>query len=119
MNMSENELSKVIVDTAFKIHVGLGPGLLESVYEEVLNYEFEKAGLYVERQKIVPVIWDKLVMKHGFKADLIINEKVMIEIKSVKEIEKVHFKQLLTYLKLTGIKLGFSLISMKPISRME
>jgi len=106
MNMSENELSKVIVDTAFKIHVGLGPGLLESVYEEVLNYEFEKAGLYVERQKIVPVIWDKLVMKHGFKADLIINEKVMIEIKSVKEIEKVHFKQLLTYLKLTGIKLG-------------
>ncbi|MBK6504803.1 MAG: GxxExxY protein [Ignavibacteria bacterium] len=104
--MSENELSKVIVDTAFKIHVGLGPGLLESVYEEVLNYEFEKAGLYVERQKIVPVIWDKLVMKHGFKADLIINEKVMIEIKSVKEIEKVHFKQLLTYLKLTGIKLG-------------
>lgn len=106
MNMSENELSKVIVDTAFKIHVGLGPGLLESVYEEILDYEFEKAGLYVERQKIVPVIWDKLVMKHGFKADLIINEKVMIEIKSVKEIEKVHFKQLLTYLKLTGIKLG-------------
>ena len=104
--MSENELSKVIVDTAFKIHVGLGPGLLESVYEEVLNYEFEKAGLYVERQKIVPVIWDKLVMKHGFKADLIIDEKVMIEVKSVKEIEKVHFKQLLTYLKLTGIKLG-------------
>ncbi|MBK9225565.1 MAG: GxxExxY protein [Ignavibacteria bacterium] len=104
--MSENELSKVIVDTAFKIHVGLGPGLLESVYEEILDYEFEKAGLYVERQKIVPVIWDKLVMKHGFKADLIINEKVMIEIKSVKEIEKVHFKQLLTYLKLTGIKLG-------------
>jgi len=106
MIMSENELSKVIVDTAFKIHVGLGPGLLESVYEEILDYEFEKAGLYVERQKIVPVIWDKLVMKHGFKADLIIDEKVMIEVKSVKEIEKVHFKQLLTYLKLTGIKLG-------------
>jgi GxxExxY protein len=106
MNMSENELSKVIVDTAFKIHVGLGPGLLESVYEEILDYEFEKAGLQVERQKIVPVIWDELVMKHGFKADLIINEKVMIEVKSVKEIEKVHFKQLLTYLKLTGIKLG-------------
>jgi len=104
--MSENELSKVIVDTAFKIHVGLGPGLLDSVYEEILDYEFEKAGLYVERQKIVPVIWDKLVMKHGFKADLIIDEKVMIEVKSVKEIEKVHFKQLLTYLKLTGIKLG-------------
>jgi GxxExxY protein len=106
MNMSENELSKVIVDTAFKIHVGLGPGLLESVYEEILDYEFEKAGLNVERQKIVPVIWDNLVMKHGFKADLIINEKVMIEIKSVKEIEKVHFKQLLTYLKLTDLKLG-------------
>jgi len=106
MIMSENELSKVIVDTAFKIHVGLGPGLLESVYEEILDYEFEKAGLHVERQKIVPVIWDKLVMKHGFKADLIIDEKVMIEVKSVKEIEKVHFKQLLTYLKLTGIKLG-------------
>jgi GxxExxY protein len=106
MNMSENELSKVIVDTAFKIHVGLGPGLLESVYEEILDYEFEKAGLQVERQKIIPVIWDELVMKHGFKADLIINEKVMIEVKSVKEIEKVHFKQLLTYLKLTGIKLG-------------
>lgn len=106
MSMSENELSKVIVDTAFKIHVGLGPGLLESVYEEILDYEFEKAGLNVERQKIVPVIWDNLVMKHGFKADLIINEKVMIEIKSVKEIEKVHFKQLLTYLKLTDLKLG-------------
>lgn len=104
--MTENEISGIIVDVAFKIHSSLGPGLLESVYEEIMNYELIKVGLSVERQKGIPVIWDNLRMDIGFRADLIIEKKVIIEIKSVENIAPVHPKQLLTYLKITGIKLG-------------
>ncbi len=104
--MAENELSKIIVNSCFKIHSELGPGLFESVYEEILNYELIKEGLKVERQKAIPVIWEDVHMEQGFRADLIINRKVLIEIKSVESIAPVHQKQVLTYLRLTDIKLG-------------
>jgi GxxExxY protein len=104
--MTENELSRIIVNTAYRIHFTLGPGLLESVYEEIMYYELCREGLNVERQKGIPVIWNELKMEIGFRADLIVESKVIIELKSVETIAPVHPKQLLTYLKLTGIKLG-------------
>ena len=104
--MMENELSKIIVNTAYQIHYTLGPGLLESVYEEIMYYELCKLGLNVERQQSIPIIWDELKMEIGFRADLIIESKVIVELKSVEKIAPVHPKQLLTYLKVTGIKLG-------------
>ncbi|HOY31004.1 MAG TPA: GxxExxY protein [Bacteroidales bacterium] len=113
--MTENELSKIIVNTAFRIHNKLGPGLLESVYEEIMYYELSKQGLNVERQKGIPVIWDELRMEIGFRADLIIERKVIIELKSVEAIAPVHPKQLLTYLKLTGLKLGLLINFNEPL----
>jgi len=104
--MTENEIAAIIVNTAYDIHVKLGPGLLESVYEEIMFYELVKQGLNVERQKAIPVIWDELKMEIGFRADLIVENKVILELKSVEKIAPVHPKQLLTYLKITGLKLG-------------
>ena len=104
--MNENELSRIIVNTCYKIHTKLGPGLLESVYEAVLFYELNKVGLTVERQKPIPIIWEEIKLDIGFRSDLIVENKVIIEIKSVEQISNVHPKQLLTYLKVTGIKLG-------------
>lgn len=107
--MHENEISQIVVNTCFKIHTQLGPGLFESVYEEILYYELLQSGLCVERQKGIPVRWDNLVMEIGFRADLIIENKVILELKSVEAIAPVHQKQLQTYLKLTGLKLGLLL----------
>ena len=104
--MNENKIATVIVDTCFKIHTTLGAGLFESVYEEILFYELREAGFQVTRQKAIPVIWKELKMEIGFRADLIVNNKVIIEIKSVEHVLPVHKKQLLTYLKLTDLKLG-------------
>lgn len=104
--MNENDISYIIRGIVFNIHKKLGPGLFESVYEEILEYELTKAGLKVERQKAIPVIWDQLKIEKGFRADLIVENKVVIEIKSVEMLAKVHFKQLATYVKLTGLKLG-------------
>ena len=104
--MHENRIATVIVDTCFKIHTTLGAGLFESVYEEILSYELQEAGFQVIRQKAIPVIWKELKMEIGFRADLIINNKVIIEVKAVETLAPVHFAQLLTYLKLSGIKLG-------------
>ncbi len=104
--MTENELSKIIVNTAYQIHIGLGPGLFESVYEEILYYELTKIGLSVTRQQTIPVIWKGILMEQGFRADLIVENKVLIEIKSVATLAPVHQKQVLTYLKLTELKLG-------------
>ncbi len=104
--MTENEIAKIIINTAYNIHVKLGPGLLESVYEEILYYELVKQGLKVERQKGIPVIWDDIKMELGFRADLIVENKVIIELKSVEVIARVHPKILLTYLQITGLKLG-------------
>lgn len=113
--MTENELSKIIVNTAYQIHYELGPGLLESVYEEIMFYELCEQGLKVERQKEIPVIWDDLKMNVGFRADLIVENKVLIELKSVEAIAPVHPKQLLTYLKLTNLKLGLLINFNEPL----
>jgi GxxExxY protein len=104
--MTENELSKIVVDICYKIHTKLGPGLLESVYEAILYYELDKLGLKVEKQKPLPVYWDEIVLEIGFRADLIVEDKVILEIKSVAELANVHPKQVLTYLRITDMKLG-------------
>lgn len=104
--MTENDIAHIIVDKAFKIHVTLGAGLFESVYEEILSYELLKFGLKVDKQKSIPVIWDDLKFEKGFRADLIVEDKVLVEIKSIENLAPVHYKQVLTYLKLTNLKLG-------------
>ncbi|MFH1756230.1 MAG: GxxExxY protein [Candidatus Latescibacterota bacterium] len=104
--MTENELSAIIVDCCYKVHLALGPGLLESVYEEVLAYELSRSGLNVKKQQGIPVVYEEIKMEVGFRADLIVEDKVVIEIKSIETIAPIHYKQLLTYLKLTDIKLG-------------
>jgi len=104
--MSENEIAKIIVNTCYDIHVKMGPGLLESVYEEILFYELTSLRLNVERQKAIPLTWKDKKMEIGFRADLIVENKVIIELKSVETIAPVHPKQLLTYLRITGLKLG-------------
>ena len=104
--MTENEIAKVVVDVAFRIHTALGPGLLESVYEEILNYELIQDGLFVERQKPIPVFWKEVKMDVGFRADLIVERKVLLELKSVESITPLFPKITINYLKLTTIKLG-------------
>ena len=104
--MSENELSKVVVELCLKIHRALGPGLLESVYEEVLCFELAKRGLKFSRQQAISVIYDDVKMDLGFRADVIIEDKLIIELKSVETISPVHPKILLTYLRLSNKKLG-------------
>ncbi|MEZ4791990.1 MAG: GxxExxY protein [Gelidibacter sp.] len=111
----ENDLASIIVDCCYHIHVDLGPGLLESVYEEVLCYELKRIGLKVERQKALPVVWKDVKLDLGYRTDLIVENKVIIEIKSVEEIHPVHPKQLLTYLKLTGLKLGLLINFNSPL----
>ena len=97
------------VDCAVKLHKALGPGLLESVYEAVLARQLKQAGLSVQRQVAVPIHFEGLSFDEGFRADLIVNQKVIIELKSVETVHPVHKKQLLTYLRLTGRKLGYLL----------
>ena len=104
--MTENEIAKEIVNAAFKIHTTMGPGLLESVYEAVLLYELKQRGLRVIRQQAIPVVYEMVHLEEGFRADLIVEGKVIIELKSVEVIAPVHKKQLLTYLRLTNLKLG-------------
>ena len=104
--MEENSVAKIIVNTCFDIHVNLGPGLLESVYEEILYSELIEKGLKVERQIGLPVYWKEKKLNLGFRADLIVENKVIVELKSVEAIAPVHSKQLLTYLKITNLKLG-------------
>ena len=101
-----NELSKIIIGRCIHIHRKVGPGLLESVYEELLYYELTKAGYQVLRQQGIPLIYEDVKMNIGFRADLIIDSKVLVEIKSVEALAPVHKKQVLTYLKLTDLKLG-------------
>jgi GxxExxY protein len=113
--MTENEISAIVVDVCYKIHVKLGPGLLESVYEAILNHELTKRGLSVERQKPLPVIWDEIVLDIGFRADLIVENKVILEIKSIEQVSNVHAKQVLTYLKITKMKLGLLINFNVPI----
>ena len=105
--MNENELSKVVLDVAFKIHKELGPGLFESVYETIMAYELaNEYNLSVHRQRPIPVIWKDVKLELGFRSDLIVEEKLIIEIKSIEALAPVHAKQVLTHLRLTNIKLG-------------
>ena len=113
--MTENEISIIVVDVCYKIHTKLGPGLLESVYEAILFYELTKRGLSVESQKPLPVIWDEIKLDIGFRTDLIVENKVILEIKSVEQIANVHPKQLLTYLKITEMKLGLLINFNEPL----
>lgn len=104
--MHENDLSYLIRGAAFRVHTKLGPGLLESVYETALAYELKKEDLNVTAQVGVPVVYDQIKMEQGFRMDLLVNDKVIVEIKSVESLLDVHHKQLLTYLKLSEKKLG-------------
>jgi len=104
--MTENEIAKHIVDAALKVHKRFGPGLLESVYEAVLAAELERRGLRVKRQQPIPVIYEDVRLDIGFRVDLIVEDKVVIEIKSIEAIASVHDKQVLTYLKIADKRLG-------------
>jgi GxxExxY protein len=104
--MTENEISKIIFDTGLKVHKALGPGLLESAYEECLFYELSKADLFVEKQKPLPLIYEEVKLEIGYRVDIIVEKKVIIEVKSVDALNDVHLAQILTYLKLSGCKLG-------------
>lgn len=107
--MTENEVSRTIVDAALRVHVALGPGLLESVYEIVLAHELRSRGLRVQRQVSIPVRYENILFDEGFRADLVVEQKVIVEIKSVEVIKRVHKKQVLTYLRLADMRLGLLL----------
>lgn len=104
--MNENEAAKITVDAAFKIHQALGPGLLEPVYESVLEYELKKRGLNVARQVPLPVVYEGVRFDEGFRMDLVIEDILVLELKSVESIAPVHKKQLLTYLRLSNRRFG-------------
>ncbi len=103
---TENEIAKQVVDAAFQIHTRLGPGLLETVYEVLLGHELRKRGFEVARQVAVPIQCDGIRFDEGFRADLIVEEKVIVEVKTVEKLHPAHKKQLLTYLRLTDKRLG-------------
>jgi GxxExxY protein len=106
MSVFENEIATNVLDICFKIHKAYGPGLLESVYEEILCYELSKSEIEYERQKPIELIHDSIKMNVGFRADIIVEDAVLIELKSVSKLEDVFFKTVGTYLKLTKLKLG-------------
>ena len=115
--MNENMIAKEIVDAAYKVHKSLGPGLLESVYETILAHELEKRGFNVKRQVPVPIVYEGISFNEGFRADLIVEDKVIVELKSVENVAPVHKKQLLTYLRLTGLRLGLLINFGAPLIR--
>lgn len=104
--MSENELSKIVFDCALKVHKNLGPGLLESAYEECLYYELKKQGIRVEKQKPLPLIYEDVKLEIGYRVDILVENKLIVEVKSVEALNDVHLAQVLTYLKLSDCKLG-------------
>jgi GxxExxY protein len=104
--VTENEIAKQILDAAFVVHTKLGPGLLESVYEAILGYELQRRGLNAERQKPMPIVYDNIRFDEAFRSDLVVNGKVIAELKSVEALLPVHARQLLTQLRLSGLKLG-------------
>jgi GxxExxY protein len=104
--MTENDISKIVFESALKVHRNLGPGLLESTYEECLFYELNKFELSVEKQKALPLIYEDVKLDIGYRIDIIVEGKFIIEVKSVAELNDVHLAQLLTYLKLSNCKLG-------------
>ncbi|EMY3477743.1 GxxExxY protein [Flavobacterium psychrophilum] len=104
--MTENDISRVVFESALKVHQALGPGLLESAYEECLFYELKKHNLKIEKQKALPLIYDEIKLDAGYRIDIIIEDKFIVEIKSVEALTDVHLAQLLTYLRLSNCKLG-------------
>ncbi|NDV61112.1 GxxExxY protein [Puniceicoccales bacterium CK1056] len=108
-SLHENEIADRMLDVAFSLHRDLGPGLLESVYEVLLAHALEEAGLSAQRQVVVPIRYKGIQLDEGFRADLIVEEKVILELKSVERTNPAHKKQLLTYLKLSNLKLGYLL----------
>lgn len=104
--MTEDQISRIILDCAFKVHTKLGPGLLESAYRICLAYELRKAGLIVEEEKTLPLIYEEVKMDYGYRIDLLVNSKVIIELKTVEAFSDVHIAQTLTYMKLSDCHLG-------------
>ena len=115
--MTENEISYKILDAAYKVHTAHGPGLLESSYQAVLVHELKKMGLYVEKEKPLPLIYEEVHLEIGYRIDIMVENKVIIEVKSVEALNDIHLAQVLTYLKLSDCKLGlllnFNVKSMK------
>lgn len=104
--MTENEITETIIGCAIKVHKALGPGLLESAYEECLYYELRKTTLDIERQRPLPLIYEEVKLECGYRADLSVNRKVIIEVKSIEALNDIHLAQILTYLKLSNCKVG-------------
>jgi len=115
--MTDNQISKRVLDAAFKVHTALGPGLLESSYQECLFYELKKAGLRVEKERPLPLVYEEVKLECGYRVDLFIERKFIVEIKAVDKLNDVHLAQVLTYLKLAEIRLGllinFNVASLK------
>lgn len=107
--MNEDQISKIILDCAFKVHSNLGPGLLESAYRTCLAYELRKEGLLVEEEKSLPLIYEEIKLECGYRIDLLVNSKVIIELKTVEAFNDVHIAQTLTYMKLSNCHLGLLL----------
>ncbi len=104
--MRHNDITSAVIDTSIDIHRRTGPGLLESVYRKILAYEMDKKGFQVQTEQPIPVIWNDMRLELGFRADIIINNLVIVETKSVESVHPVHKKQLLTYLRLTDMRVG-------------
>ncbi len=115
--MTENELSNIVIGEAIKVHQQLGPGLLESVYEECLTYKLIKTGLMIQKQKPIPLVFEDIKLECGFRCDILVENKLIIEVKAVEALNDIHLAQVLTYLKLTNVKLGllmnFNVIKLK------
>ena len=104
--MTENEISKIVFDAALKVHQNLGPGLLESAYQDCLYYELKKSGLQIEKEKPLPLIYEDVKLEVGYRVDILIENKLVIEVKSVEALNDIHLAQVLTYLKLSNCRLG-------------
>ena len=107
--MTENELSKIIIGIAMEVHTALGPGLLENVYKECLYYKIKEYGFKVEKEKAIPITFEEVKFEIGYRIDLLVEDKLVLELKSVEDISNLHIAQTLTYLKLGNYKLGLLL----------
>lgn len=104
--MKENEISEIVIGCAIEVHKNLGPGLLESAYEECLFYEIKEYGLMVQRQQVLPLVYKEIKLDAGYRLDLLVEDKVIDELKAVESLNDIHMAQVITYLKLSGCKLG-------------
>ena len=107
--MTENEISKIVIDCAMRVHSALGPGLLEAAYDASLAYELRQSGLRVEAQKPLPLVYHSVKLECGYRVDLLVDGKLIVEVKSVEALAEIHFAQVLTYLRLSGLRLGLLL----------